>query len=134
MIIARSPYRVSLFGGGTDMPEYFKKKGGIVISTTINKYCYVSAKDLHKFYDHKYLISWSKLERKNSIIEIEHPTIKNILSYFNYNNGLEIHHTGDLPARSGMGTSSAFAVAMVHLFYHKLQLKSNDININKELQ
>jgi D-glycero-alpha-D-manno-heptose-7-phosphate kinase len=126
MIVARSPYRISLFGGGTDIPEYFNKKGGIVISTTINKYCYVTFKDLLKFYEHKYLISWSKLERKNSIFEIEHPTIKNILSYFNYTNGLEIHHTGDLPARSGMGSSSAFAVAIVHLFYHKLQIKSHD--------
>ena len=119
MIIVRAPYRISLFGGGTDIPEYFSNFGGSVISTTINKYCYISVKNLLKFYEHKYLISWSKIERCNLISDIEHPTTRNILDHFNVSGGIEIHHTGDLPARSGVGSSSAFAVAMSYLMLKK---------------
>jgi D-glycero-alpha-D-manno-heptose-7-phosphate kinase len=128
MIIVRAPYRISLFGGGSDIPEYFSNFGGSVISTTINKYCYISIKNLLNFYEHKYLISWSRIERCNSISDIEHPTTRNILDYFNISDGIEIHHTGDLPARSGVGSSSAFAVAMSYIMLKKIY---NFSEINK---
>ncbi len=113
MIIASAPYRISLFGGGTDYPSWFKYKGGQTIAFTINKYCHVSFRKLPNFFWHKYRIVYSKTELCNNISEIKHPTVRNTLKYFKIKDGVEIHHFSDLPARSGIGSSSAFTVSLI---------------------
>ena len=113
VIITQTPYRISLFGGGTDYPQWFKEYGGAVIGTTINKYCYISVKDLPPFFDYKYRIVWSKIEHCKTIEEIQHPSVRACLQYMKVDKGLEIHHMGDLPARTGIGSSSAFTVGLL---------------------
>ena len=113
MIIASAPYRISLFGGGTDYPSWFEEKGGKTIAFTINKYCHVSFRKLPNFFWHKYRIVYSKTELCNKISDIKHPTVRNTLKYFKIKDGVEIHHFSDLPARSGIGSSSAFTVSLV---------------------
>jgi len=114
MIISRTPYRVSFFGGGTDYPSWYSKEGGAVLSTTIDKYCYITCRILPPFYDVKYKVVWSHIEVVSTVSEILHPAVRNGLKYLGINNGvgLEIHHQGDLPARAGMGSSSSFAVGL----------------------
>lgn len=116
MIITRTPFRVSFFGGGTDYPEWYREEGGEVLSTTINKYCYISAKWLLPFFGIKHRVVWSHVETVFSIEEILHPSVRATLSYLGFTDetGIEIHHQGDLPARAGMGSSSAFVVGLVH--------------------
>ena len=114
MVITRTPYRVSLFGGGTDYPIWFSKHGGRVLAGSIDKYCYLSVRWLPPFHTHKHRILWSKNEMVNEIDEIEHPCVRETLKYFEIQNGVEIHHDGDLPARSGMGSSSSFAVGLIY--------------------
>lgn len=115
MIITRTPYRLSFFGGGTDYPAWSKVEGGAVLSTTIDKYCYVSVRHLPPFFANRHRVVWSHIETVSTISEILHPAVREGLQALGFDDakGLEIHHQGDLPARAGMGSSSAFAVAMV---------------------
>ena len=114
MIISRTPFRISFFGGGTDYPRWFRQHGGAVLSTTINKYCYLTVRHLPPFFEHKYRIVYSQVELTRKIEEIKHPAIRGILGESGLTQGLEIHHDADLPARSGLGSSSAFVVGFIH--------------------
>ena len=113
MIITKTPYRISFFGGGSDYPNWFNKYTGKVLSTTINKHIYLSCRYLPNFFDHKYRIVWSKIENVKKINQIKHAAVKNLLKYLKFNQGIEIHYDGDLPARSGMGSSSCFTVGLL---------------------
>ncbi|CAN5765956.1 GHMP kinase [soil metagenome] len=113
MIISRTPYRVSFFGGGTDYPAWYREHGGAVLATTIDKYCYLSIRDLPPFFDHRYRVVYSIVEDVRDIGEIKHPAVRAILEWLKVTRGVEIHHDGDLPARSGVGSSSAFTVGLL---------------------
>jgi D-glycero-alpha-D-manno-heptose-7-phosphate kinase len=115
MIITRTPYRLSFFGGGTDYPAWSRVEGGAVLSTSIDKYCYVSVRHLPPFFSNRHRVVWSHIETVSTIAEILHPAVREGLQALGFDDqrGLEIHHQGDLPARAGMGSSSAFAVALV---------------------
>ena len=115
MIISKTPYRISFFGGGTDYPSWYLKNGGTIISSTIDKYIFFSCKNLPPFFKHKHRIVWSKIETVKSTNEIKHRAVREMFKYFKVKNGLEIHYDGDLPARSGMGSSSVFVVGLVNL-------------------
>lgn len=117
MIISRTPFRISFFGGGTDYPVWYEKNGGQVLSTTIDKYCYITLRFLPPFFSYKHRIVWSQVETVQDINEILHPAVKAIANFFNVDKGLEIHHHGDLPARTGLGSSSAFSVGLLNAFY-----------------
>ncbi|MFH1666803.1 MAG: kinase [Elusimicrobiota bacterium] len=138
MIISKTPFRISFFGGGTDYPVWFEKNGGAVLSTTIDKYCYISVRYLPPFFEHKHRIVYSMIENVKSSEEIKHPVVKSLLGYFKIEKGLEIHHDGDLPARSGLGSSSSFTVGMLNAFYAlkgkiitKAQLAKEAIHIER---
>lgn len=117
MVISRTPFRISFFGGGTDYPAWVKEYGGAVLATTINKYCYLSVRFLPPFFWHKFRIVYSKMETCNTLDEIDHPAVREIIRFLKINQGLEIHHDGDLPARSGLGSSSALTVGLLHSLY-----------------
>jgi D-glycero-alpha-D-manno-heptose-7-phosphate kinase len=117
MIISRTPFRLSFFGGGTDYPGWYRKHGGAVIATTINKYCYITARYLPPFFEHRYCVIYSKMEYVNTLEEIQHPAVREVIRFLQLDRGLEIHHDGDLPARSGMGSSSAFTVGLLHALH-----------------
>ncbi len=117
MIICRTPVRVSFFGGGTDYPAWYRQHGGAVLATTIDKYSYITCRYLPPFFEHKYCLVYSKMEYRRAIDEIEHPAIREVVRYLDVTRGLEIHHDSDLPARSGMGSSSAFTVGLLHALY-----------------
>src|SRR6202140_2207756 len=117
MIISRTPFRISLFGGGTDYPTWFKEHGGSVIGTAIDKYCYISVRRLPPFFEHKSKIVYSRVELVKEISEIEHPAVRGILTEMGIKDGLEIHHDADLPARSGLGSSSTFTVGLLNSLY-----------------
>ena len=114
MIITKTPYRISFFGGGSDYPEWFNKYNGQVLSATINKHIYITCRFLPNFFKHKYRIVWSKIENVKKINQIQHEAVKNLLKYNKINRGVEIHYDGDLPARSGMGSSSCFTVGLMN--------------------
>ncbi len=114
MIISRTPFRISFAGGGTDYPGWFQEHGGAVLSTTIDKYCYISLRELPPFFEHRYRIVYSAIESVKEIAEIRHPAVRAVLEWAGNDKGLEIHHDGDLPARSGLGSSSAFTVGLIH--------------------
>lgn len=116
MIITRTPFRMSFFGGGTDMEEYFKENGGAVLSTTIDKYCYVNVRHLPPFFDYTTEIAYSKTERVKKIADIEHPAVRNAMKQLDMHQ-IRLTYEADLPARSGLGTSSSFAVGMLNAFY-----------------
>lgn len=139
MIITRTPFRMSFFGGGTDMEEYFKKNNGAVLSTTIDKYCYVNVRHLPPFFDYKTEIAYSKTERVQDINEIEHPAVRNAMKKLDMHQ-IRLTYEADLPARSGLGTSSSFAVGMLNAFYalngkyvSKKRLADEAINLEREL-
>ena len=113
MIITKTPYRISFFAGGSDYPIWYKKFGGSVLSTTIDKFIYISCRELPPFFDHKYRIVWSKIENVKTIDEIKHLMVRKLIKYNKIKSGLEIHYDGDLPARSGMGSSSSFSVGLM---------------------
>lgn len=113
MIISRTPFRISFFGGGTDYPQWYLENGGSVLATTINKYCYISCRKLPPFFEYKHRIVYSKIENVKSVNEIIHPSVRATLEWSKINHGLEIHHDGDLPARSGLGSSSSFTVGLI---------------------
>jgi D-glycero-alpha-D-manno-heptose-7-phosphate kinase len=117
MIITKTPYRLSFFGGGTDYRPWFEKKGGTIIASAIARYCYITIRHLPPFFDHKTRAVYSKVESVQNHSEIIHPSIKNCLQYLNIDEGLEIHHDGDLPARSGIGSSSSFTVGLLNALH-----------------
>lgn len=117
MIITRTPFRISFFGGGTDYPDWYREHGGAVLATTINKYCYISCRRLPPFFEHKHRIVYSLIENVRRIDEIRHPAARAVLATMQVEDdalGLEIHHDGDLPARAGLGSSSSFTVGLIH--------------------
>ena len=114
MIISRTPFRMSLFGGGTDYPDWYLENGGLVLGATIDKYCYLSVRYLPPFFEHKHRVVWSEIELVNNIDEIRHPAVKAILEEMKFIRGLEISYNADLPARSGLGSSSAFTVGLIN--------------------
>lgn len=116
MIITRTPFRMSFFGGGTDMKDFFMEHGGAVISTTFDKYCYVIVRHLPRFFDYSTELSYSKIERVTNIDAIEHPAVKNAMKMLDMHE-IRLTYEADLPARSGLGTSSSFAVGMLNAFY-----------------
>jgi D-glycero-alpha-D-manno-heptose-7-phosphate kinase len=114
VIISRTPLRVSFFGGGTDYPDWFKKNNGSVISAAINKYSYINSRYLPNFFKHKHCIRYYLREEINSIKEIKHPSVRETLKFLNFKRGVEIIHNADLPARSGLGSSSSFTVGLLN--------------------
>jgi D-glycero-alpha-D-manno-heptose-7-phosphate kinase len=140
MIISRTPFRISFFGGGTDYPAWYRKHGGSVLATTIDKYCYITCRYLPPFFEHKYCVIYSKMEYCQTIDEIAHPAVREILRYLRMHRGVEIHHDGDLPARSGLGSSSAFTVGLLHALYAlkgqmvgKHQLAMESIHLEQDI-
>jgi D-glycero-alpha-D-manno-heptose-7-phosphate kinase len=117
LIISRTPFRISLFGGGTDYPSWYHEHGGSVIGTAIDKYCYLSVRRLPPFFEHKSRIVYSQVELVNEVNEIKHPAVRGILHEMGVTDGLEIHHDADLPARSGLGSSSSFTVGLLHALH-----------------
>jgi len=117
MIITRTPYRISFFGGGTDYPGWYRQHGGAVLSSTIDKYCYISCRYLPPFFETRYRVVYSRIEDVIRIDDIIHPSVRECLRFFKQDRGVEIHHDGDLPARSGMGSSSAFTVGLLNALY-----------------
>tara|TARA_B110000008_G_scaffold277990_1_gene320620 strand:+ start:10174 stop:11166 length:993 start_codon:yes stop_codon:yes gene_type:complete len=140
MIISRTPFRISFFGGGTDYPEWYKENGGAVLSTSINKFSYITARYLPPFFDYKYRIRYYQREETNSIKEIQHPSVKNCLQFLKFKDNLDLVHHADLPARGGLGSSSTFTVGLLHATYSlqskmigKRQLAMNAIHIEQNL-
>jgi D-glycero-alpha-D-manno-heptose-7-phosphate kinase len=140
MIISRTPFRISFFGGGTDYPEWYRKHGGAVLATTIDKYCYITARYLPPFFEHRICLVYSKIEYCQTIEEIAHPAVREVLRFLDLRRGVEIHHDGDIPARSGMGSSSAFTVGLLHALYalkgqmvSKHQLATESVHLEQEV-
>ncbi len=132
MIISRTPYRISFLGGGTDYPDWYLNHGGAVLSTTIDKFCYIMCRNLPPFFEHKYAIRYSKIENCTSLDEIKHPTAREALKYLDIHDGVEINHDGDLPARSGMGSSSSFTVGLLNALYALKGIMPNKMQLAKE--
>ncbi len=139
MIISQTPFRMSFFGGGTDMESFFTKYGGAVLSTTFDKYCYVNVRHLPRFFDYSTELSYSRTERVTDINAIEHPAIRNAMKMLDMHE-LRLTYEADLPARSGLGTSSSFAVGMLNAFYalkgkyaDKKKLADEAIYLEREL-
>jgi len=140
MIVTRTPFRISFFGGGTDYPTWFREHGGAVLATTIDKYCYISIRQLPPFFEHKHRIVYSHIENVRETQEIQHPAVRAVFEWAGVNDGLEIHHDGDLPARSGLGSSSSFTVGLIHALaaiqgsmVAKEVLASNAIHIEQNI-
>lgn len=140
MIITRTPFRISFFGGGTDYPAWYLRYGGAVLATTIDKYCYISCRYLPPFFEHKYRIVYSKIENVKAIPEIQHPAVRAVLDVYDCRDGLEIHHDGDLPARSGLGSSSSFTVGLINAimalrgkYISKEELASQAIHVEQQV-
>ena len=142
LIISRTPFRMSFFGGGTDYPEWYMENGGAVLSTTIDKYCYISCRYMQPFLNIKHRVVWRHVESVITVADILHPAVREGLRYlgFDDSNGLEIHYQGDLPARAGMGSSSAFAVGLIRaltalrgqmISKHDLALKAIELERDK---
>lgn len=117
MIITRTPFRISFFGGGTDYPAYYKEHGGTVLSGTINKYCYITCRYLPPFFDHKFRIRYTLREETQEIDEIQHPSVRECLKFVGIDKGIEMAHTSDIPAMSGIGSSSSFTVGLLNALY-----------------
>ena len=140
MIITRTPFRISMFGGGTDYPGWYREHGGAVLSTTIDKYCYINARSLPPFFEHQFRVVYSQIESTNKIEDIEHPSVRATLNFLKLQRGVEIHHDGDLPARSGMGSSSSFTVGLLNALHAlkghmatKEQLANESITIEQDI-
>src|SRR4029077_5726331 len=140
MIISRTPFRISFFGGGTDYPAWYRQHGGAVLAARIDKYFYLNCRHLPPFFEHRYRVVYSKIEDCQKIEEIKHAAVREVLRYLDVTRGVEIHHDGDLPARSGMGSSSAFTVGLLHAMHalkgempSKQQLASESIHVEQEL-
>jgi D-glycero-alpha-D-manno-heptose-7-phosphate kinase len=125
MIISRTPYRISFFGGGTDYPSWYMKHSGQVLSTAIDKYLYISCRYLPPFFEHRLRLSYSKIEVCQHSSELDHPSVREVMKFLGIENGLELHYDGDLPGRSGIGSSSAFTVGLLNALYaHQGQMIS----------
>lgn len=140
MIISRTPFRISFFGGGTDYPAWYRQHGGAVLATTINKYCYLTCRYLPPFFEHRIRVVYSKIEDCQKLDEIQHPSVRETLRYLKMARGVEIHHDGDLPGRSGMGSSSAFTVGLLNALHGlqgrvvgKKQLALESINLEQNV-
>ena len=140
MIITKTPFRISFFGGGTDYPTWLNEHKGSVLGTTIDKYCYISCRHLPPFFSNKHRIVYSKIEAVQSVSEIQHPAVRATLEYMGITEGMEIHHDGDLPAKAGLGSSSSFTVGLLHALYGmkgemppKIRLASEAIHIEKDI-
>jgi len=140
MIITRTPFRVSFFGGGTDYPDWYREHAGATLAMAIDKYCYISCRYLPPFFEHKSRIAYSKIETVASNDEIEHPAVRAVLNYMDIRDGVEIHYDADLPARTGLGTSSAFTVGLLsatHALTGRLstmhQLASSAVHIEQQV-
>ena len=140
MVISRTPFRISFFGGGTDYPIWYRDHGGTVLGTTIDKYCYLTCRYLPPFFKHRIRLVYSRIENCRSVDDIVHPAVREVLRFSGIERGMEIHHDGDLPARSGMGSSSSFTVGLLHALYalqgqmpSKRQLALESIRIEQEL-
>ena len=140
MIITKTPYRLSLFGGGTDYPAWYNNHPSKCISAAINHHCYVHVKQFHPFFDHNIHITYSKIENVNSVDDIDHPAIRACLKFRNITSNITIGHDGDLPARSGIGSSSSFTVGLLNALYHlqkesltKEQLAQKAITVEQDL-
>ena len=140
MIITRTPLRISFFGGGTDYPVWYREFGGAVLSTTIDKCCYITCRRLPPFFEYHSRISYSKVENVNQNQAIDHPSVRGCLQFLGINEGVEIHHVADLPARTGLGTSSAFTVGLLLGLYalreqmrNKRALAMDAIHVEQEI-
>lgn len=140
MIISRTPFRISLFGGGSDYPKWYRQHGGAVLGFAINKYCYLSIRQLPPFFEHKHRVVYSKVETVADASEIQHPAVRNIMQHMGIEHGLEIHHDADLPARSGLGSSSSFVVGLMNALHAyqgrmttKTQLAAEAINMEQSI-
>ena len=141
MLISKTPFRISLFGGGTDYPIWYKEHGGAVLATSIDKYCYITCRYLPPFFDYKYRIRYSEREEVNNVEEINHPSVRECLKHLDfYSKSVEIQHNSDLPARIGLGSSSAFTVGLLHALHglkgemlskKQLAMEAIDIEQNK---
>lgn len=139
MIISRTPFRISFFGGGTDYPVWYRQHGGSVLTTTIQRYCYITCRWLPPFFGHSSRIVWSKIELVNNLDQIEHPSVRECLRFLEIGQGIEVHHDGDLPARTGLGSSSSFTVGLLHALYglkgvmpSKMKLAEDAIHVEQE--
>lgn len=140
MIITRTPFRISFFGGGSDYPIYYRENGGAVLSTTINKYCYIHSRYLPPFFDHKYRIRYTFREEAQNISEIKHASVRECIRYLGLDKGIEVIHTSDIPAQSGIGSSSSFTVGFLNALYAlkgqivtKRQLARDAIDIEQNI-
>jgi D-glycero-alpha-D-manno-heptose-7-phosphate kinase len=140
MIICRTPYRISFFGGGTDYPGWYRRHGGAVLAATIDKYCYLTCRHLPPFFEHRLRVVYRKIETCETVDQITHPTVRETLRFLKIERGVELHHDGDLPARSGMGSSSAFTVSLLNALHAlrgematKQQLAREAIHIEQDV-
>lgn len=140
MLITRTPYRISFFGGGTDYHTWYQEHGGSVISTTINYYCNLTCSFKAPFFEKKHRVVWSKIEDVNEISEIQHPAVRGVLEYLDIQRGVEVFHQGELPARSGLGSSSSFTVGFLNAMYalrgqmsSKQQLAAEAVHIERDI-
>jgi D-glycero-alpha-D-manno-heptose-7-phosphate kinase len=140
MIICRTPFRLSFLGGGTDYPGWYRCHGGAVLATTIDKYCYLSCRHLPPFFEHRIRVVYRRIETCRSAEDVSHPVVREALRLLGIDGGVELHHDGDLPARSGMGTSSAFTVGLLHALHalrgemvSKAQLAREGIYLEQEV-
>jgi D-glycero-alpha-D-manno-heptose-7-phosphate kinase len=140
MIISRTPFRISFFGGGTDYPAWYRRHGGAVLAASIDKYCYLTCRYLPPFFEHRIRLVYRDIETCQTIGQIKHPSVREGLKFLKITRGIELHHDGDLPARSGMGSSSAFTVGLLHALHAlsgrmptKKQLAAESIHIEQDL-
>ena len=131
MIYTKTAFRMSFFGGGTDMKEYFEEHGGAVLSTTFDKYCYVSVRHLPRFFDYRNQLTYSKIEKTLNVDGLEHPMVRNAMRYLDMHD-LCISYDADLPARSGLGSSSSFAVGLLNAFHALKGQYANNEQLAKE--
>lgn len=139
MIISQTPFRISFFGGGTDYPAWYEKEGGAVLSTAIDKYCYISCRRLPPFFEHQSRVVWSRIELVKAVDEIQHPSVREVLKFLGINDGVEVQIHNDVPARSGLGASSSFTVGLLNSLYalqgkivSKRQLALDAIHIEQD--
>lgn len=140
MIITRTPFRISFFGGGTDYPGWYRENGGTVLSTTINRYCHISCRYLPPFFTYKYLLRYFLREEVQEIVDIKHPSVRECLRFMGIDRGVEMVHTGDVPAQSGIGSSSAFTVGLLNSLHAltgrmitKRQLAMQAIHVEQDI-
>jgi D-glycero-alpha-D-manno-heptose-7-phosphate kinase len=132
MVITKTPFRISFFGGSTDLPVWYEKYGGATLSTTIDKYCYITVRHFPPFFPIKHRVVWSEIELTDDIADIKHPSVRETLKHLGIEKGMEIHHQGDLPARSGLGSSSSFTVGLLHALYKLLGRPIDKMNLAKD--